>query len=171
MFGSISALVCKFRDRDEVETDHQDSLFLKDTVGLKFYERLKFQAIGFTLFAYTVKSPPRKLTLSPAPMNHIVRLKTPLLFISIIGFLTINLPFLYYALIARDVYAEALNNKMALLFMAEAFALMFFFAFMIHKMKLEKPGWVFFIAMSILGSLAFSIPFQLYLMARRSEVE
>jgi len=30
----------------------------------------------------------------------------------------------------------------------------------------EKPGWRFFIVMSLLGSLAFSIPLQLYLLTR-----
>jgi hypothetical protein len=88
---------------------------------------------------------------------------------SIFGFLSINVPFLYYAFVDRRVYSEAMNNGMALLFIAEAFLLMFFIAFMIAKCGMKNPGWKFFICMSILGSLAFSIPFQLYLATKRAE--
>lgn len=102
-------------------------------------------------------------------MNALAKYKTAFLIISIFGFTLINLPFLYYAFIDREVYFQAMNNGMALLFMTEAFLLMFFLAFLIAKMKIKKPGWLFFIIMSILGSLAFSIPFQLYLIARKHE--
>ena len=104
-------------------------------------------------------------------MNHLVRYKTTFLIISIIGFVVINLPFLYYALVEREVYSQAMSNGMALVFMSEAFLLMFFIAFLIAKTKMKKPGWIFFIVMSLLGSLAFSIPFQLYLIARKNESE
>ena len=87
---------------------------------------------------------------------------------SIVGLLGINLPFLYYALVDRTVYTEAMNNGMALLFIVEAFGLMFFIAFLIAKSGMKKPGWKFFICMSILGSLAFSIPFQLYLATKET---
>lgn len=111
----------------------------------------------------------RRFAYYTSVMKHIVRYKNTFLVISIIGFAVINLPFLYYAFIGRDVYTQAMGNGMALLFMSEAFLLMFFIAFLIAKMKMKKPGWEFFIAMSILGSLAFSIPFQLYLIARKNE--
>ena len=82
---------------------------------------------------------------------------------SIVGFLFINLPFLYFAFIGREVYAEAMKNGMTLLFMGEAFLLMLFITFLIAKSGMKKPGWIFFLCMSLLGSLAFSIPLQLYL--------
>lgn len=82
---------------------------------------------------------------------------------AIFGFLAINGPFLYFALIDTATYHQAMSNGMALLFISEAFLLMFFLAFIIAKMGWKKPGWIFFIAMSCIGSLAFSIPLQIYL--------
>ena len=91
----------------------------------------------------------------------------PLLLVAaIFGFLVINGPFLYFALIEKETYSEATNNGMALVFMGEAFLLMFFLAYIIARIGWKKPGWIFFIAMSLLGSLAFSIPLQLYLLTR-----
>ena len=104
-------------------------------------------------------------------MKNLVKYKTAFLILSIIGFVVINIPFLYYTLIVREVYSQAINNEIALLFMSEAFLLMFFIAFLIAKMNMKKPGWLFFIVISLLGSLAFSIPFQLYLIARKHEAE
>ncbi|GHB92665.1 hypothetical protein [Cerasicoccus arenae] len=88
---------------------------------------------------------------------------------AIFGFLAINCPFLYFALIDKETYAVAMGNGMALLFIGEAFLLMLFFAYIIAKSGCRKPGWFFFIVMSILGSLAFSVPLQLYLMTKPKE--
>ena len=65
----------------------------------------------------------------------------PLLLIAaILGFVLINCPFLYYALIAREVYEEGMKNGLALVFIGEAFLLLAFFAFVIAKMGWRKPG-------------------------------
>lgn len=98
-------------------------------------------------------------------------LRPLLLIAAILGFLVINCPFLYYALIATEVYLVAMKNGMALVFIAEAFLLVIFFAFLIAKMGWKKPGWIFFVVMSLLGGLAFSIPLQLYLMAKPDNSE
>jgi hypothetical protein len=96
----------------------------------------------------------------------------PILLVSaILGFLFINCPFLYFALIEREVYAAGMKNGLALVFIGEAFLLLAFLAFIIAKLGLKKPGWGFFILMSILGSLAFSIPLQLYLMTKPTKRE
>lgn len=94
-----------------------------------------------------------------------------LLFAAIAGFVLINIPFLYYFFNEAGVYDEAMNNGIALVFMGEALFLMLFFAFMIAKLGLKKPGWIFFIIMSLLGSMAFSIPLQLYLMTKPKQSE
>jgi len=98
-----------------------------------------------------------------------LRMLTPirpfLLAAAIVGLVGINGPFLYFALIDRETYLVAMGNGLALAFLGEALLLMFFFAFLIARMGWKKPGWLFFIAMSLLGSLAFSVPFQLYLLS------
>ncbi len=90
---------------------------------------------------------------------------------SILGFLLINLPFLYYFSFEKSIYDTAMANPVALVFIAEAFLLMFLFAFLIAKLGWKRPGWVLFIVFSILGSMAFSIPFMLYLHLRKEVVE
>ena len=90
---------------------------------------------------------------------------------SILGFLFINLPFLYYFLFEKAIYDAALANPVALVFIAEAFLLLAFFAFLIAKLGWKRPGWILFIVFSILGSLAFSVPFMLYLHSPKEGVE
>ena len=99
-------------------------------------------------------------------MEKLKEIRPLLLATAILGFLVINCPFLYYALIATETYATGMKNGLALVFIGEAFLLLVFLAFIIAKMGWKRPGWVFFVCMSILGSLAFSIPLQLYLMTR-----
>lgn len=99
-------------------------------------------------------------------MENLKKIRPLLLIVAICGFLFINCPFLYYALIATDIYSEGMKNALALVFMGEAFFLLAFLAGVIAQMGWKRPGWVFFVCMSILGSLAFSIPFQLYLMSQ-----
>jgi len=48
---------------------------------------------------------------------------------------------------------------------------MLILAYVIAKIGWKNPGWVFFITMSLLGSLAFSIPLQLYLMTKPKKGE
>ncbi|MDQ8204367.1 hypothetical protein [Pelagicoccus sp. SDUM812003] len=99
-------------------------------------------------------------------LEKLKTIRPALLALAILGFLGINVPFLYFALFRPDVYAESMGNGIALVFMGEAFLLMLFFAYLIARFGWRKPGWVFFVVMSLLGSMAFSIPFQLYLMSR-----
>ena len=88
-----------------------------------------------------------------------------LLFASILGFLSINVPFLYIALFNSNIYSVGVSNGLAQVFMAEALLLMLFFAYLIHAFGWTKPGWFVFIVMSIVGSMAFSVPFYLYLIS------
>jgi hypothetical protein len=86
-----------------------------------------------------------------------------LLTISIAGFVLINVPFVYIALMENEIYQAALSNGIALIFMAEAFLLMMGGAFLIWFWQIRKPGWLVFILLSLFGGLAFSIPLFLYL--------
>jgi hypothetical protein len=99
-------------------------------------------------------------------LEKLVPLRPLLLVLSILGFLLINCPFLYFTLMVEGAYAEAMGNGIALVFMGEAFLLLGFFAFLIAKLGGRSPGWLFFVGMSLLGGLAFSIPLQLWLWSR-----
>ena len=89
-----------------------------------------------------------------------------LLAISVIGFLCINVPFIYIVVFSRDVYNIGMTNGLAQLFMGEAMILMVLFAFLIHRAGWKTPGWKVFVILSFLGSLAFSVPFFLYLYSK-----
>ncbi|WP_309379958.1 hypothetical protein [Cerasicoccus frondis] len=102
----------------------------------------------------------------PVLLDSLRPLRSVFLILAILGFCLINGPFLYVALFDRATYDAGMSNGLAQIFMAEAFLLMFFFAFLMAKLGLKKPGWVFFIVMSLLGSMAFSIPLQIYLWLR-----
>ena len=94
-----------------------------------------------------------------------------ILMVALLGFVVINLPFLYFAFFEKAVYDSAMANGVALVFMGEAFFLMLFFAFLIYRLGWQKPGWFLFIVFSLVGSMAFSVPFMLYLQAGKERIE
>lgn len=104
-------------------------------------------------------------------MNKLTNLRKTFLSLSILGLVFINIPFLYIAGFKHEVYQEAMSNGLALVFMAEALFLMFLAAFLISRLGYKKPGWKSFIVLSILGSLAFSVPFFLYLYSKNPKGE
>lgn len=97
------------------------------------------------------------------------KLRTLLLGFSILGFLLINVPFIYFAISKNETFALEEMDPITLIFLSEAMILIVFFAVLIAQMGWRKPGWIFFVALSFLGSLAFSVPFQIYLMLGKDE--
>ena len=93
------------------------------------------------------------------------------LVLSVLGFVLFNLPFLYFAFIEKEVYAAAMSNGVALVFFGEAVVLLLLFAFLIARLQMKKPGWFVFILLSLLGSMAFSVPLYLYLYSGRKNEE
>lgn len=89
-----------------------------------------------------------------------------LLFLSIVGFLGPNGVFLWVAATQPGAMMEAMRQPVAAVFIAEAFFLMFFFAWLIHRAQV-RPGAGLFILFSLVGSLAFSVPFWLWLVSRQ----
>lgn len=83
------------------------------------------------------------------------------------GFLVPNGIFVYASMQA-DVLRVALSNPIALMFIIEALFLMALFAWLIHRSGNKYPGWQAFIILSVLGSMAFSVPAYLYLASRRA---
>ena len=64
---------------------------------------------------------------------------------------------------------EALANPIALLFMVEALVIMAFGAWWFGRHGLKRPGWVAFVILTMVGSLAFSIPFCILLHVRKGK--
>jgi hypothetical protein len=91
-----------------------------------------------------------------------------LLALSIFGLIVPNGVFLYFSFMSPAALYAAFNNPIALVFIGEAFLLMLFFAWMIRRSGLRSPGWLAFVLMSIVGSMAFSVPAFLYLASRKA---
>ena len=89
--------------------------------------------------------------------------------VAIIGLLGINGMFLYTVIFTPELMKEAHGNLYALVFILEAFILLPLFCFLIVVAKLRSPGWLGFLALSLLGSLAFSIPFSILLWTREKK--
>src|SRR5262245_25268777 len=88
-----------------------------------------------------------------------------------IGLIVINGLFFYSILVHSEQVKEAQKNFYALGFMLEAFVLLPVLCFLISIAKLKSPGWITFLVLSLLGSLAFSIPFSVLLWSRNAEKE
>lgn len=100
------------------------------------------------------------MTFSPAQEKGLLALAA-------FGFVVPNGLFVHQALTNPDALRAALANPIALTFIIEAFLLTGFFAWMIRRDGLRRPGWAAFVVMSLVGSLAFSVPAFLYLTHRR----
>jgi hypothetical protein len=87
--------------------------------------------------------------------------------LAVFGLLVPNGFFLYHSLVAPTAFHAALSNPVALVFITEAFLLMFLFAWVIHHLGFRSPGGLAFIVMSLLGSMVFSVPAFLYLASRK----
>lgn len=83
-----------------------------------------------------------------------------------IGLIGINGAFLY-AVCFRPEHIQAIQtNFLAMAFVIEAFLLLGLFCVVVHLCNLRRPGWRGFLALSLLGSLAFSIPLCILLWSR-----
>lgn len=74
-----------------------------------------------------------------------------------IGFLGVNGAF-FYGLFRPAVLQQALSNPLALAFMVEAMLLMGALAYLLTKWQVNRLHWVWFVLLSLLGSMAFALP-------------
>lgn len=86
-----------------------------------------------------------------------------------IGLLGINGVFLYSVIFRPELIREAMGNVYAMVFIIEAFILLPLLCFLIAVSKLKSPNWLGFMALSLIGSLAFSLPFSILLWTRNKK--
>ena len=105
-------------------------------------------------------------------MDFFVRLnsyKSVLYIVAAIGFIGLNGAFVFFALTEPQIMTAALQNPISLVFILEAFLMMGFGAWLISKFEMKKPGGLAFVVMTMIGSLAFSLPAFLLLHARKHD--
>lgn len=106
----------------------------------------------------------KPLTFSPGELRVLAAL-------ALFGLLVPNGVFIYYFFTDPEVTQIAMSNPISLVFMTEAFFLMFLFAWLLRKTASKRPTGFLFIVMSLLGSMVFSIPASLYLTFKNRRAE
>jgi hypothetical protein len=89
-----------------------------------------------------------------------------LLFIALFGLIVPNGIFIYWLFTEFHGVGEVLQNKLALAFIIDAFLAMFLLAYQFAVKPIGKVRWYWFIALSIIGGLGFSLPFYWWLNKR-----
>lgn len=89
--------------------------------------------------------------------------------VATIGLFGINGVFLYTVIFRPELGKEAGGSLYAMVFIVEAFILLPLFCFLIAIAKLKSPNWLGFLGLSLLGSLAFSIPFSILLWTKAND--
>lgn len=78
--------------------------------------------------------------------------------LAISGFVVVNGAFLYGLFYQPMALTQAMNNPIAAAFMIEALFLMIAFAYLLSKWGVNRLSWIWFIVLSLLGSMAFALP-------------
>lgn len=91
-----------------------------------------------------------------------------LLLIALFGLLVPNGIFIYWLLNEYDGIAGIIQNKLAVAFIMDAFLAMGLLSFYFAKNPIGKVKWYWFIVLSMLGGLGFSIPLYWWLNKRNT---
>ena len=78
--------------------------------------------------------------------------------LAIFGFSIVNGAFLYGLFFEPAAMAEAISNPIAAAFMIEALLLMVAFAYLLSKWGVNRLSWIWFVILSLIGSMAFALP-------------
>jgi hypothetical protein len=91
-----------------------------------------------------------------------------LLIIALFGLFVPNGIFIYWLFTEFNGISQVLQNKLAVAFIIDAFLAMFLIAYFFARNPIGKIKWYWFIALSIIGGLGFSLPFYYWLNKRDS---
>jgi hypothetical protein len=86
-----------------------------------------------------------------------------LLIIALFGLFVPNGIFIYWLFTEFRSVGEVLNNKLAVAFIIDAFMAMFLLAYWFAVKPVGKIKWYWFIVLSLIGGLGFSLPFYWWL--------
>jgi hypothetical protein len=89
-----------------------------------------------------------------------------LLVVALFGLLVPNGIFIYWLFTEFHSLGEVLRNKLAVAFIIDAFLAMFLVAYFFAVHPIGKVKWYWFIVLSIVGGLGFSLPFYYWLNQR-----
>lgn len=104
------------------------------------------------------------------PIEYTPRERFWLVVLGAVGFVAINGAFLYGLLFRPDYLASTLGNPVGMAFVAEALVLVGVFAYLFERWRVSRIRWWWFVALSLIGSMAFAVPIAL-LYARREDAD
>jgi len=84
-----------------------------------------------------------------------------LIALAVVGFVVVNGAFVYGLVADPDAIHAALSNPVSAAFIGEALLLVCVFAYLLRKWRVARLGPVWFILLSLLGSMAFALPISL----------
>ncbi len=84
--------------------------------------------------------------------------KVALVALGVVGLLGINAVFAWAIVFRPQAMWDALANPVSAVFVAEAFLVMGFLAYLMRKWGVARLGWGWFVVLSLLGSMAFALP-------------
>jgi hypothetical protein len=82
-----------------------------------------------------------------------------LLIVAILGAVGLNGVFLYVLLARPELWQAALQDPIAWVLMIEALLVTGVFGWWLARKRRQRPGGLWFVVASLLGGLAFSLPF------------
>lgn len=86
-----------------------------------------------------------------------------LILFAVLGMAVVNGAFLWSLFAEGDLLGEAMRNPLALAFIIEAFALVFLLGWLLRRQGMTRVTILQFFLLSMVGSLAFSLPVALLL--------
>ena len=89
-----------------------------------------------------------------------------LLALALFGLIVPNGIFIYWLFNEFHGLQEVLNNKLAVAFIIDAVLAMFLIAYYFARHPIGKIKWYWFVVLSLVGGLGFSIPFYWWLNKR-----
>ena len=91
-----------------------------------------------------------------------------LLIIALFGFILPNGILIYWLFNEFRGLSEVLQNKLALAFIIDVFLAMLVLAYFFARHPIGKVKWYWFVALSLVGGLSFSIPFYWWLNEKKA---
>jgi hypothetical protein len=94
-----------------------------------------------------------------------------LLLVALFGLFVPNGIFIYWLLTEFRGLEDVVNNRLALAFIIEAFAVMLMLAYYFARNPIGTVKWYWFIVLSLIGGIGFAIPFYYWLNNRLPQNE
>ncbi len=88
--------------------------------------------------------------------------------LAVAGFGGLNGAFVWAMLVHPEMALSAYQNPVSAAFMVEAFILVGVLAYLLRRWRVSTVNWVWFVLLSLLGGIAFSLPVVLLWTERRS---